>query len=55
MIQRCKVHNETIKCPECGAIQLATVEHTKPWWTYIHECECGHVITESEWEEDSDD
>ena len=47
-------HTETIICPECGRIQIATVEHTFPWHSYIHECKCGYVITESEWEEEVD-
>lgn len=42
-------HTETIWCPNCEAVQKATVEETLPWWTYIHECEkCGYVIMESE-------
>ena len=41
-----------IKCPECGKIQDAIVEHTIPFNTYIHLCEkCGYVIMEDEWEE----
>lgn len=40
---------QTIQCPECKSIQQATVEHTVPWPTYIHECSCGHLIMESEW------
>ena len=44
-----------IKCPECGTIQDAIVEHTIPFDTYIHFCEkCGFVIMESEWEEIKD-
>jgi len=42
-------HTEQIECPECGSLQNATVEHTQPFWTYIHECNCGHTIMESEW------
>lgn len=42
-------HTETIKCPECGKIQDAVVKHTWPWYSYIHTCECGHTIMESEW------
>jgi C4-type Zn-finger protein len=46
-------HTETIKCPECNAIQEATVLHTIPFWTYVHECKkCKYIITESEWEAD---
>ena len=41
-----------IKCPECGTMQDAIVEHTLPFSTYVHFCEkCGYVIMESEWEE----
>jgi len=47
-------HTETIVCPECHRTQTATVEHTRPWYVYVHECECGYTITESEWEEDGD-
>ena len=45
-----KFHNEKIKCPECGRVQFAKVEHTFPFYTYIHTCKkCSHVIMESEW------
>lgn len=40
---------EKIKCPECGEKQWAQVEHSEPWYTYVKECECGWIITESEW------
>ncbi len=43
-------HAETILCPNCGREQVAIVEHTQPWWTYIHNCDCGYIIMESEWE-----
>lgn len=43
-------HQETIKCPNCEKHTEATVEHTAPFWSYVHECECGYIITESEWE-----
>lgn len=47
--------NVRIKCPECGTIQDAIVEHTFPFSTYVHHCEnCGYVIMESEWEEIKD-
>lgn len=46
-----KFHFENIVCPECDREQLATVEHTFPFFTYIHECVgCGYTIMESEWE-----
>ena len=47
-------HTEKIICPECNNVQTATVDHTFPWYSYVHECECGYVITESEWEEEGD-
>ena len=47
-----KTHTATITCPECGTIQVATIEETIPFWTYIHHCEqCKYIIQESEWEE----
>ena len=43
-------HQETILCPECGSIENATVEHTEPWYTYIHNCKnCDFIIMESDW------
>lgn len=47
-------YSETIiKCPSCGMIQKAVVEHKHyPWDIYVHECvECDWIITESDWEE----
>ena len=44
-------HLETIICPNCGREQTATVQHTNPWWTRIHNCDCGYTIMESEWEQ----
>lgn len=43
----------TIKCPECGAHQSTQVaQHPgDPWPAYVHECACGYIIMESEWEE----
>lgn len=44
-------HQETIRCPSCGKIQSAIVQHTTaPYWTYYHYCDCDYVILESEWE-----
>ena len=44
-------HEETIKCPSCDKVQIATVNHTTPFHTYIHECiSCNYVIMESEWD-----
>lgn len=43
-------HNETIRCPNCESVQVATVEHTVPWYTYVHTCtNCEYIILESEW------
>ncbi|MCE5226490.1 MAG: ASCH domain-containing protein [Porphyromonadaceae bacterium] len=43
-----------ILCPECGSVELATIDtSTVPWWTYIHDCKnCGYTIMEyaSEWD-----
>ena len=45
-------HEETIICPNCLTEQTATVEHTQPFDTKVHECTyCGYVITESDLEE----
>ena len=49
-IETGEFHIETIKCPSCGRIQQARVEHTFPWWNYAHICDCGYAILESEWE-----
>jgi hypothetical protein len=44
-------HQETIICPSCEREQVATVEHTWPWYSCVHICnECGYTIMESEWE-----
>jgi len=44
-------HTEKIKCPDCGTIQDATVEHTVPFYTYLHICtKCDFTIMESDWE-----
>jgi len=46
-----KFHYENIVCPECDTEQLATVEHSIPFFTYIHQCvNCGYTIMESEWQ-----
>jgi len=46
-----------IRCPLCQRIQPAQVVlyDGDPYPTYIHECECGYIITESEWDEVSDE
>jgi acetone carboxylase gamma subunit len=43
-------HTERILCPSCGQECAATVEHTWPWYSYVHTCECGYIILEQEWE-----
>lgn len=44
-------HTDIIKCPECNKVQEATVEHTHPWYSYVHTCiNCGYIIMESEWD-----
>ena len=44
-------HVETIRCPSCGTVQQAMVEHTWPWAMFCHFCEkCEYIIMESEWE-----
>jgi len=43
-------HKECIECPECNHVQEAIVEHTVPWYSYVHICtSCKHIILESEW------
>ncbi len=43
-------HLEVIWCPECRTVQVASVEHTAPFFTHIHECtQCKYMILESEW------
>jgi hypothetical protein len=43
-------HAERIICPSCKKVVEATVEHTWPFYSYVHFCECGYTIMESEWE-----
>jgi len=43
-------HEESIQCPGCNSIQLATVQHTQPFATKIHHCtNCEYIIMESDW------
>jgi Zn ribbon nucleic-acid-binding protein len=43
--------NESIVCPSCKSIELASVFFGGFFNVYIHECSsCGHIIMESEWE-----
>lgn len=45
-----KIHYELIECPECKTEQFALVEHTFPFYSYVHECTgCKYIIMESEW------
>lgn len=47
-----KDHFEIIKCPRCESAQKAKVEHSIPFWSFIHECSsCEEFIMESEWDE----
>jgi len=44
-------HTQKIKCPECDKVQPGTIEHTFPWWSYVHHCvKCEYIIMESEWQ-----
>jgi hypothetical protein len=46
-----KQWKETIICPECKTVQMAIVEATPIFNSYVHECvKCEHIITESEWQ-----
>lgn len=45
-----ETHEEIIQCPDCGSIEAAAVEHTVPFYSYVHTCRCGYVITESDWD-----
>lgn len=44
--------SESIRCPACGRVQEAQVhfEHWMPFPAYVHDCECGYTIMESDWE-----
>lgn len=47
-------HLEKIICPKCKSVEEAAVQHTNPFWSYVHECsKCEYMITESEWEEEN--
>ena len=44
-------HTESIVCPNCNKIEQATVLHTAPFYSYVHNCtQCCHIIMESEWQ-----
>jgi phage FluMu protein Com len=41
-----------VKCPSCDTVQPAIIEHTVPFYTYLHFCEkCDYVIMESEFDQ----
>ena len=44
---------EYIRCPRCGLVQWGLVKHLGNEYRshYLHECMCGYIITESEWEQ----
>jgi hypothetical protein len=43
-------HTELIKCPNCNYKQYARVEHSLPFYSYVHYCDnCKYCIMESEW------
>ena len=45
-----KTHEQIIFCPECKQEQIGIIQHTFPFFTYIHTCSnCNYVIMESEW------
>ena len=43
---------EQICCPHCGLVQYAQVERRpdEVFPRYVHQCACGYIITESDWE-----
>jgi hypothetical protein len=43
---------EVIQCPQCSKTQSAQVhfERWMPFPVYVHDCECGYTITESDWD-----
>lgn len=43
-------HHERIICPQCKAVCDAVVEHWWPFDAYVHHCQCGYTIMESEWQ-----
>lgn len=42
-----------IRCPGCGKVQpaLVTFDVHDPYPSHAHDCACGYLIMESEWEE----
>ena len=47
----CAKH-QRIVCPGCKKKQWATVRWPEddPFPTYMHECRCGYIVIESEWQ-----
>ena len=44
-------HTEQVICPNCQSTESATVTHSVPFWSYVHECQrCSYLICESEWD-----
>jgi predicted transposase YbfD/YdcC len=47
-----KSHYEDIICQGCQEVERAEVVHTRPWFSYVHECsKCGFINMESDWTE----
>ena len=50
-----ETRTEKIVCPNCGAIEVATVTETGFFNMYHHVCsQCEYIIIESEWESSED-
>ena len=47
------IRTDLIECPKCFCVQPAevTLAAGDPWPSFVHTCECGYTITESEWQE----
>ena len=44
-------HHETVRCPQCGSIELFEVQHIHPKWVYNGSCsKCSLPITEENWD-----
>ena len=48
-----QTHKVKIECPSCKAIcdAVEVKRHGEPFASFVHTCDCGYVITESEWRE----
>jgi hypothetical protein len=40
---------EIVVCPECGVDVVGQIEPTTPWPSMHGYCNCGYIITESDW------